>query len=468
MRPEPYDMIVLGAGPAGQSAAELAAWFGTRVVIVERSKPGGIVTTTGGAPTKTLREAVFDLDGGTSFDTARPIIRARTVEVCETLQTLATRQIASRGIEYVEGRGRLGPDRNVAVALPDGSSRVLAAPTILIATGSRPAHLAGVPLDDPDVYDSDEVYSLRRVPKDVVVVGGGPVGVEFTTILTALRVPVTLVDKGQRLLPSMDGELTQLMVEELQRRGVRLIFGAGVESVSRTEGRLTLTLSNGTRLAPDTALFAAGRKPNTDGLGLETAGVELDRRGRILVDRYYRTTCPGIYAVGDVTSPTLASVATQQGRAAACHALGLAFGMAVDRAGSSAVYGLPELAGVGLTEEQLRETGQAYVAGRCDLSQTARGVIARRGGLLKLLVAADDRKLLGVHCFGDIASELVGMGHAVLHMGGAIDVFLMLALNTPTYSAAYREAAIDAMNHLADLAGHRRPMSIYQEIGDPS
>jgi NAD(P) transhydrogenase len=257
------------------------------------------------------------------------------------------------------------------------------------------------------------------------------------------------------------------MTEEFTRRGVTLILKARVESTLRRDGRLTVALSNGASLHPAAVLFAAGRAANTAGLGLDRAGVEIDQRGRIVVDRYYQTTCPGIYAVGDAVAPTLASVAMQQGRAAVCHAFGLVFGVPIDRAASAAVYGLPELAGVGVTEEEIRRTGIPYVVGRSDLSNTARGAIAGRGGRLKLIVRADDRKLLGVHCIGDIASELVGMGHAVLHMNGPVDVFLTLALNTPTYSSAYRDAAIDAMGQLAALAG-RPARAMTQSIASPS
>jgi NAD(P) transhydrogenase len=264
-----------------------------------------------------------------------------------------------------------------------------------------------------------------------------------------------LIDRSPRLLPHMDGELSDLLRAEFARRGVSLMLRSGVDSVSRQSGRLTIDVPGGVRLVADAVLFAAGRVPNTEGLGLETAGVALDERNRIIVDRFYQTTTAGIYAVGDVVGPTLASMAAQQARAAVCHALGLSFGVPVDRSPSAAVYGTPELAGVGATEEAIQKSGVPYIVGRCDLSQTTRGVIAGRGGRLKLIARADDRTLLGVHCIGDLASELVGMGHAVLQMGGAIDVFLTLALNTPTYSAAYRDAAIDAMRQLAALA--RRP-----------
>jgi NAD(P) transhydrogenase len=290
---------------------------------------------------------------------------------------------------------------------------------------------------------------MRAAPSDVVIVGGGPVGVEFATVFTALGVPVTLVDRAERLLPSVDGELAGLLARELDRCGVRLVGGTGVDRVTRAGGRLTVTLTGGEVLTTGAVLVAAGRTPNTDGLGLVAAGVEVDARGRIVVDRHHRTTAPGIWAAGDVTGGGLASTAMQQGRAAACHACGLVFGIAVDRLASSAVYGMPEIAGVGLTEEQARAADVPYAVGRCDLATTARGAIAGRGGVLKLVFRADDRVLLGVHCLGDLASEVVGLGHVALRAGWPVEQLLALGLNTPTYSYAYHDAVVDGLARLA-------------------
>jgi NAD(P) transhydrogenase len=320
-----------------------------------------------------------------------------------------------------------------------------------VATGSHPTHYPNIAFDDPDVYDSDEIYSLRTVPQDIVIVGGGPISVEFATVFTALGIPATLVSNAERLLPNIDGELAGLVTDEFQRRGVRLVLGAGADGVRRVDGRLRVTLSTGMVLDAHAVLVAAGRTPNTEGLGLEEAGVRIDARGRILVDRYHRTTAPGIYAAGDVVRPGLASNAMQQGRAAAAHACGLVFGVEIDQIASSAVYGLPEVAGVGATEEQIRATGIPYAVGRCDLAITPRGAIAGHGGLLKLIFRADTRKLLGVHCFGDIASEVVGLGHVVLQLGGRVELFLTLALNTPTYSYAYHDATVDGLTRLTKL-----------------
>jgi NAD(P) transhydrogenase len=423
-----------------------------------------VVTTTGGAPTKALREAALYLTGyrqeevygvraAAPLEVVMPTLGARIEHVRDVLQEAVAHRLAARGIAYLQGIARLDADRIVHITSPDGVAHQLAARAVLVATGSRPTHYPGIAFDDPDVYDSDEIYALRTVPKDIVIVGGGPIGVEFATVFTALGIPATLISNSDRLLPNIDGELARLVAEEFQRRGVRLVLGAGADKVKRVDGRLSVTLSTGTVLAGDAVLFAAGRTPNTEGLGLKQAGVRLDAHGRIVVDHYYRTTAPGIYAAGDVVKPGLASNAMQQGRAAAAHACGLVFGVEIDQTASSAVYGLPEVASVGATEEQIQATGVPYAVGRCDLATTPRGAIAGHGGLLKLIFRADNRKLLGVHCFGDIASEVVGLGHVVLQLGGRVELFLTLALNTPTYSYAYHDATVDGLTQLTELLG---------------
>jgi NAD(P) transhydrogenase len=457
-----YELVVIGAGPAGEVAAELAAAFGRRVLIVERNRPGGVVTTTGGAPTKALREAALYLTGyrqeevygvraAAPLEAVMPTLRGRIEQVRDVLQEAVAHRFVARGIAYLQGTAQLEADHTVHVTSSEGPARQVAARAVLLATGSRPTHYPGIAFDDPDVYDSDEIYSLGTVPQDIVIVGGGPISIEFATVFTALGIPATLVSNADRLLPNIDGELAGLMADEFQRRGVRLVLGAGADGVRRVDGQLRVTLSTGSVLDADAVLVAAGRTPNTEGLGLEQAGVRIDARGRILVDRYYRTTAPGIYAAGDVVKPGLASNAMQQGRAAAAHACGLVFGVEIDQTASSAVYGLPEVACVGATEEQIRAAGIPYAVGRCDLATTPRGAIAGHGGLLKLIFHAESRKLLGVHCFGDIASEVVGLGHVVLQLGGRVELFLTLALNTPTYSYAYHDATVDGLTRLTKL-----------------
>jgi NAD(P) transhydrogenase len=202
-------------------------------------------------------------------------------------------------------------------------------------------------------------------------------------------------------------------------------------------------------IVPDTVLFAAGRVANTRNLGLESAGIVLDSRGRIVVDENFRTSITGIYAAGDVLGPTLASVAMEQGRIAICHAFGIPFEGIVDPTPVSAVYGMPEVSGAGLTEEQCRDKGLEYEVGRADLAGTPRGAIAGRGGLLKLIFLKSDRRLVGVHCIGDIASEIIGIGQMVIRCGGTMNTIANMSMNTPTYSYAYKYAAFDGLRRYA-------------------
>jgi NAD(P) transhydrogenase len=273
--------------------------------------------------------------------------------------------------------------------------------------------------------------------------------VEFATVCHALGAKVTLVDLGTRLIAMMDGEVSACMEELFRKWDVNVIFGSTVDSVAAKGDGLETRLSSGATLFPDTLLFAAGRVANTQGLGLEAAGVNLDSRGRIVVDKHFRTSVEGIYAAGDVLRPTLASIAMEQGRAATCHAFGIPFEGTVDPSPVSAIYGMPEVSGAGLTEEKCREMGLDYEVGRADLALTPRGAIAGRGGLLKLIFLKADRKLVGVHCIGDIASEIVGIGQMVIRCGGTMNTIANMSLNTPTYSYAYKYAAFDGLRRLA-------------------
>jgi NAD(P) transhydrogenase len=459
-----YDLVAIGAGPAGESATELAAFFGHRSAIIERAQPGGTVTTTGGAPTKTLREAALYLTGfsqgdvyglrmGAPPEVATDVIRKRTQAVCELLQRVTADNIAGRGVDYIRGLARLDPDGSVIVSDAGEERHRIRAKVVLIASGSRPARPENISFEIPGVCDTDTVLERGWVPRDIVIAGGGPVGVEFATICHALGAKVTLVDRGTRLITVMDGEVSARMEGLFREWGISVRFGSTVERAAATVGGVEVTLSSGERLVPDTLLFAAGRSANTQGLGLEALGVELDTRGRVVVDRNFRTSVPGIYAAGDVVRPTLASIAMEQGRVAVCHAFGIPFEGTVDPCPVSAIYGMPEVSGAGATEEQCRERGLDYEVGRADLGLTPRGAIAGRGGLLKLIFLKADRKLLGVHCIGDIASELVGIGQMLLRCGGSLHTIANMSLNTPTYSYAYKYAAFDGLRRLASAAG---------------
>jgi NAD(P) transhydrogenase len=459
-----YDMIVIGSGPAGESAAELAAYFGQRVAIIERNKPGGTVTTRGGAPTKTLREAALALTGfydqevygvelGALPAVALDKVAERTRQVCQSLQAATAQRLASVSIPYWQGAARLAPGGKVLLTKADGAVVELSARVNLIATGSRPLRPQNIPFDDRAVFDVDGIYSLTGLPKSLFIVGGGPIGVEFATIFNALGTNVTLVQQADRLAPTMDGELSRMMAHIFAERGVRVILGAGTEAITRQGDHLHVTLSNGAMIDAEAVFFAAGRRPNTEDLGLCEIGVEMDERGYIVVDQTFQTCVPGVYAAGDVVGSGLASVAMEQGRLAACHAFGVNFLDVVDPIPVSAVYGMPEMAGAGLTEEQCQQQGIDYVVGRSTFASIPRGAISGHDGLLKLLFRRQDWRLLGVHCLGEMASELIGVGQMVLHYGGTIDIFSTVTLPTPTYSYAYKNAAFDGLRQLGDHPG---------------
>ena len=457
---EAYDLVAIGAGPAGEGAAELAAFYGHRSIVIEKNQPGGTVTTTGGAPTKTLREAaryltgfrdrdIYGLHLAVAPDIVLPTIRKRTRGVSELLRRVTADNIAKHNVDYLQGNARLGPGRTVLVMMPDGRELTLLAKAILIASGSRPTRPKSIPFDDPGICDSDTILALQYIPKDILIVGGGPVGVEYATICHALGARVTLAHMADRLMPMMDGEMSRRMDDLFRRWGVTVVLGAAADTIARTAaGNLEVSLSTGAKFQPDTILFAAGRAANTEGLELDAAGVKTDSRGRILVDEHFRTSAASVFAAGDVLGPTLASIAMEQGRAAACHALGIPFEGTVDPTPVSAVYGMPEVAGAGLTEEQCQAQGIDYEVGRSEFDLIPRGAIAGHGGLLKLIFRKDNQKLIGVHCIGDVASELVGIGQMVIHFGGTLSVFDEVSMNTPTYSYAYKYAAFDGFRRL--------------------
>jgi NAD(P) transhydrogenase len=458
-----FDMVVIGSGPAGEKGAAQAAYFGKRVAVVERSPtPGGAAVSNAGIPTKTLRETALYITGfrrrdvyglGLTLDPQATVtqLRTRTAQVIETMTDTVRRNLQRHAIEFVHGRARLGADRTVHVTLEAGQERVLRGDVVLIATGSRPFRPPGVPFDHRDVHDSETMLEIDHPFSSLVVVGGGAVGCEYASIFTALGYEVTLIDSGQRLLSFLDAEMSQLLANAFSEMGMRLVLGGGRAAVTRDDEGLCVKLASGEQIRPDKVLFASGRVGNSEGLGLEEAGVEVDDRNRIIVDDTFRTTAESIYAAGDVVGPpALASVSMEQGRVAACYALGIPFKETVDPMPPFGVYSLPEAAMVGLTEEGAAAQGIDYEVGRGWFAGNARATIAGAAdGLVKLVFVREDRTLLGVHVLGDHAAELVHQGQAVLNYGGTIDYFIHTTFNVPTESEAFKYAAYDGLQRRA-------------------
>ena len=456
-----FDLVTIGSGPAGEKGAAQAAYFGHKVAVVDRSpRPGGAPVNTGGIPTKTLREAATYLTGfgrreiygvgiGLGPDVMIDRLRSRAVQVQEAMSSAVRANLERHDIEFVVGEASL-QNHQVTVTDHEGETRTLEADIILIATGSRPWHPAGIPFDDPDVFDSDTILDLDRIPSSMVVIGAGPVGAEYASIFTALGVGVTVIDLADRLVPFLDSEVSAVLKKHMEEEGVRLVFGV-TGTVQRTDGVLEVKLSSGEVLQPDVILFAAGRVGNTEELGLVEAGVSCDDRGRIVVDDEYQTSASGIYAAGDVIGPpALASVSTEQGRVAICHAFGIPFKETVDPLPPYGIYSIPEVGMVGLTEEAARESGVDYEVGKAWFTDNARSAIAgTQQGFIKLVLSRGDRRLLGAHIVGEEATELIHQPQAVIHSGGTIDYFIDSTYNVPTRSEALKYAAYDALQRLS-------------------
>jgi NAD(P) transhydrogenase len=457
------DLVVIGSGPAGEKGATQAAYYGKTVALVERAtRVGGAPANTGGLPTKTLRETALYMTGyrrrelyGVGLDVSPELtldrLRVRSTAISSTAVDKVAANLDRHGVEVMAGMGRLAGDGVVEVTGPDGRVDRVRGEVVLVATGSRPFRPADIPFDDPDVHDSDSILDIERIPSRVVVVGGGPVGLEYASILGALGVGVTVVDAADRIAPFLDVEISHVLADALSEMGVRLVVGSGGAEVARQGGALQVTLASGEVLTPDCVLFAAGRRGNTELLGLAEAGVALDARGRIVVDDEYRTTAAGVVAAGDVIGPpALASVSAEQGRVAVCHAFGIPFKESVDPLPPFGIYTIPEVGMVGMSEEAAARAGIDHEVGRARFADNPRSLIAGTTmGMVKLVFRRDDRRLLGVHIVGEEAAELVHVGQAVIHADETIDRFIHTTFNIPTRAEAYKYAAYDGLQRLA-------------------
>lgn len=456
---EAFDLVVIGGGPAGEKGAAQAAYFAKRVALVEEHAVGGAVVHTGTLPSKTLRETALYFSGlrqrelyGVAYTFERPITaddlfyREKLIE--RSHLDLVEENIERHRITLVHGRAELLDTHTVRVHEPGGDSRELRGEKILIATGSRPVRPASVPFDDACVHDTDSILKLTRLPHALAIIGAGVIGSEYATLFAALGARVTLVDRGARLLPFLDAEVSEILSQQMEAMGVRNLFGRGVDAISiRSDGCVEATLDDATTIEADALLYCGGRRGNTDELGLEAAGVKTDARGRVIVDEHFRTSAPDILAAGDVIGfPALASTSMEQARVAVCQAFGFTYKRQVSSLIPYGLYTIPEVSMVGESEDTLREKGQPYLAGRARFVRNARAqIVGDTQGLLKILFDPNDRRLLGVHIIGERASEIVHVGQMVMQHGGTIDVLIESVFNFPTIAEAYKYAAYDGL-----------------------
>jgi len=457
-----YDLIVVGSGPSGQRAAVAASKMKKRVAVVEaRAVVGGVCINTGTIPSKTMREAVLHLSGyayrsvyGMNYRVKEKITMAdlafRVQAVIKTEVDVTEAQLSRNGIDVIQGIGHFIDPHVLRVEGPHGDT-TLEGSRIILAVGTKPASSPKVPINGRTIINSDQVLDLPNLPRTLIVVGGGVVGVEYACMFAILGMRVTLIEKRNKLLEFADQEIVESLSYHLRDSRVTMRLGEEVESVEElSDGGVVANLESKKKVSGDALLYAVGRQGNVDELNLAAAGLEADSRGRIPVDANFRTKVEHIFAVGDVVGfPALASVSMEQGRIAAARAFN-------DHATSSnpsfypyGIYTIPEISFIGKTEEQLTDEDVPYEVGMAYYREVARGQI--RGdttGRLKLIFHRDTRKVLGVHIIGEGASELVHIGQAVMTLGGTVDYFVETVFNYPTLAECYKTAAFNGLGRL--------------------
>lgn len=378
----------------------------------------------------------------------------RTNQVIRHEIDIIKHQLSRNGVELISAKAALIDAHMVAASSDTGEGqRILSTDKIVIATGTRATKDLGIPFDEQNVFTSDDILSIRNVPKSLVVVGAGVIGCEYACMFATLGVRVTLIDKRERLLPFVDHEISDTLSYQLRQQRVILRLGEEVSNLkveqTATDSFISLSLKSGKKVPAEVVLYSIGRSGNTEDLNLEAVGLSADDRGRIKVNSSYQTEVPNIYAVGDVIGfPSLASTSMEQGRIAACNAFDHPY-ISMPEFFPHGIYTIPEISMVGQTEEELTQAGVPYEMGRASYREIARGqIIGDQSGMLKILFHTETRKLLGVHIMGEGATELVHIGQAVMSHNGTIDYFINSVFNFPTLAECYKTAAFDGINRL--------------------
>ena len=458
---EHFDLIVIGSGPAGQKGAIAAAKAGKKVAVIDRlSMVGGVSLHRGTIPSKTLREVIIYLSGirqrafyGEDYAVKHEIstsdlaYRVQQVEMRE--MGVIYDQLYRNGIHLHYGLARFVDEHTVEIETDDGTLK-LHADHFLIACGTRPADNPSVPFDGETILNADQILNLQRMPREMIIVGAGVIGLEYGSMFSAMGVKVTLIDQNSSVLPFVDDEIMELLTGHLQSHGTNFRLSETVEKVFKnTDGLVEVHLSGGLVVKADSFLYAVGRQANSDTLNLNVLKIKTDNRGRIEVNDNFQTEVPHIYAAGDVVGfPALAATSMEQGRLAACRMFGAPANYQPEQL-PYGIYAIPEISMIGKTEQELLEQNIPYAIGKSKFVDLARGgIMGVETGMLKILFDPESHKLLGVHIIGETATELIHIGQAVISFGGTVEYFRDTVFNYPTLAEAYKVAALDGLNRL--------------------
>lgn len=545
-----YDLVVIGSGPAGQKAAIQAAKLGKRAAIIEKNNwLGGVALNTGTIPSKALREAILHLTGaskrglfGEAYRVKSNITIGELIAVSQQViqheRDLVMSQLVRNGVDVIEGHACFDSPHQVTCTVygeqtgKEVRSERITADHFVLAIGTRPAMPENVPFKQTRVFTSDGLLNLKKLPKSMIVVGGGVIGTEYACMMATLGVKVTLIEGRRSVLGFLDDEIGEAFQYQMRRGGITLRLGEKVKNIEiispdhpdypkramrkaaeviaesaaespevtpeegakaveqsgqkDQEGNATEEQSNersetaspavdygpegqpfgtvedddlvqaelesGKKLRAGTLLYAIGRQGTTSKLCVDKAGLEADDRERLKVNEHYQTAVPHIYAVGDVIGfPALASTAMEQGRLATCHMFGVE-AHSFPELFPFGIYAIPEISMVGKTEEELTKAGVPYEAGVASYKEIARGqLLGDDTGMLKLLIHQDTREILGVHCIGSGATELIHIGQTAMAFGGKADFFCNNVFNYPTLAEAYRVAALNGLNKIRNV-----------------
>jgi NAD(P) transhydrogenase len=461
-----YDVVVIGSGPAGEGAAMNAAKHGLHVAVVEEQETvGGNCTHKGTIPSKALRHSVKQIiefntnpmfrDIGEPRWFSFPKVLKRAEKVMSNQVMLRTNFYARNRVEVYFGRAEFEDQNTVIVQSDTKGKETLKAKNIIMATGSRPYCPADIDFNHPRIYNSDTILKLSHTPRTLIIYGAGVIGSEYCSIFSGLGVKVDLIDTQDRLLSFLDGEISDALSYHLRNSAVKIRHNEEYESVVGDDHGVILNLKSGKRIRADAFLWCNGRTGNTDNMNIEATGLVPNSRGQLQVDTNYKTAVENIYAVGDVIGwPSLASAALDQGRSAAADLVGSDYFRYINEV-PTGIYTIPEISSLGKTEEELTRDKVPYEVGQAFFKDTARAQISGQPvGMLKILFHRETLAILGIHCFGDQASEIVHIGQVVMRQEGeanTLKYFVNTTFNYPTMAEAYRVAAIAGLNRVANL-----------------